>query len=150
MVDNRFIATPAQRKELYDALMGEFANIATWSDFYVSMHKTFAEWQKCHCPMHSIASLQLYYVFILAMESLPEEGDIRVLVERMCHIMAYESKERLGVELLNMFEKGTPVLSLAKSALLPMLAAAGNGPVSLGSETGGMSAEDMLSRKNLH
>jgi len=90
------------KREMYEELLKNLGEgVATWSDFYGVIHARMKKFMECHCQGHALEVLYPMYAFILSLEALPEEGDIKVIVERMARIMAYEAKEKLGAELVH-------------------------------------------------
>ena len=73
--------------------------INTWEDLYAFMDDRMAGVHATLHPALVFEALFTMYAFMQAMRDLPEEGDIKVIAERMIHIMVYDSKERLGVSL---------------------------------------------------
>lgn len=86
----------------YEECLKEFStNVVTWSDMYETIHRRMREFKQCHCATHAMDALYPMYAFILALEALPEEGDIKVIGERMATIMTYDALDKLGAEVMS-------------------------------------------------
>jgi hypothetical protein len=86
-------------KRIYDSFKEDFCkDIGTWKSFYEKMAERFTRFTKCGCYNCASTYIYLNRAFLLAMEEMPEEGDIVNIVERMAHILAFEHKEKLGID----------------------------------------------------
>lgn len=86
-----------ERKAAYDKMLEGFRkDIVTWADFFKLVDGKVKAFLACQCPSCASAALMVMYSFIKAMEEMPEEGDINNLVERMVHLIVYESEQKLG------------------------------------------------------
>lgn len=72
--------------------------ISTWEDLYEMFDKLMGQVTETMHPGVVFNALFMMHGFMHAMRELPDEGDIKVLVERMLHIMIYEGEEKLGSE----------------------------------------------------
>ena len=72
--------------------------INSWDDLYQFFDEIMARVAETMHPHFVFDALFTMYAFMQAMRELPEEGDIKVLTERMLYILVYESKEKLGAD----------------------------------------------------
>lgn len=72
-------------------------NINTWADLYEFFDEVMLRVKQTMEPSRVFDALFMMYGFFHAMRELPEEGDIKKLVERMLYILIYESETKLGV-----------------------------------------------------
>lgn len=70
--------------------------INSWEDIFNMFDKRMKEVLANPHPIPMMHTMFLMYGFLTALRELPEEGDIKVLAERMLHIMIYEGEEKLG------------------------------------------------------
>ena len=73
-------------------------NINTWDDLYHFFDGVMARVRETGHPLVIFDALFTLYAFIVTLRDLPEEGDIKAIVERMLKTLVYESDEKLGVE----------------------------------------------------
>lgn len=75
-------------------------HVKTWEDFYQLMDARVSHLIADGSAFGAFETSFTMYAFLQSMRTLPEEGDIRVLIARMIDILVYHSKEILGVDLV--------------------------------------------------
>jgi hypothetical protein len=99
-------------------------NISSWANLYEFFDELMARTNGSMHPGLVFDTLYTLYAFMHALRELPEEGDIKVLVEKMLRILVYEGKEKLGVEVTIMtVEEVRAVISQAEQQAVAMAAA---------------------------
>jgi len=88
--------------------------INSWADIYEFFDASMDRVRETLHPHNVFNSLFIMYAFIQALRELPEEGDIKVLAERMVRIMIYEGKEKLGSDVSFVSEKEAEAHTAAK------------------------------------
>lgn len=77
--------------------------INSWEDAYTFFDELVAQMLERGQQPYEVVFL--LYGFMHAMRELPDEGDIKTLVERMLYIIVYEGKEKIGADLVFINEK---------------------------------------------
>ena len=80
-------------------------NINTWEDLYAFFDGVMARVRETGHPLVVFDALFTLYAFVVTLRDLPEEGDVKVITERMLRTLVYDSDEKLGVE-VEILEKG--------------------------------------------
>ncbi len=73
-------------------------NINCWADLYEFFDAIMDRVHETLHPGMVFDALFTMYAFLHAMKELPEEGDIRVIAEKMLYILVYESEDKLGAK----------------------------------------------------
>lgn len=149
------------RRKSYDKLLSEWSTISTWAHFYDMIDKKMKQFQHCGCPEHTLDALMTQYAFVTTLKELPEEGDIKKIVEHMARMMVYEG-EKLGTHYVDDEEArrlsmtGALAARLLGGNILQVLGGAhGGSVVVMGTNEGdNAGAEDTVaipeSKKHLH
>lgn len=74
-------------------------NINSWDDLYRFFDAGVARVRDTMHPGFVFDCLFTLYAFVQALRELPEEGDVKVIAERLLYIMSFESQEKLGAQL---------------------------------------------------
>jgi hypothetical protein len=89
------------KQAAYENLQKEIEErVVTWQDMYTVFHEKMETFKKSHEPTHALEAMYHMYAFILSLEALPEEGNIKVIAEYMIRVMVYESREKLGADMI--------------------------------------------------
>lgn len=87
------------KDEQYDILRKELlGKVESWADIYDYFDTLMRRVRVDMHPAHVFDAMFGMYAFLLALREMPEEGDIKVLADRMVRIMVYESEEKLGAK----------------------------------------------------
>lgn len=86
----------ANRDAILKVLLGQ---ITTWDSFYAFLDKQMGAVRESMHPVVVLDTLFTMYAFYIAMKENPEESDIVALVTKMVDILAYDSVEKMGVDL---------------------------------------------------
>lgn len=73
--------------------------VETWDDAYLFFDELMQKFREYPHPLNAVEVMYTMYAFITTMRELPEEGDIKVLMDRMVRTIIYASEEKLGVHL---------------------------------------------------
>lgn len=79
--------------------------VTTWADFYQEIEEKVKQFQQCNCPDHMMDAFYSMYAFYVVMRDNPEEGDINVLIQKMCYTLVYEPEEKLNIK-VNLRKEG--------------------------------------------
>lgn len=75
------------------------ARINSWADLYAHFDGGMLRVRTTMHPALVFDSLFTMYAFIQALKELPDEGDIKKIVDKMLRIMVYEGVEKLGTKI---------------------------------------------------
>lgn len=96
-----------EKAKAYEALHKQIVeNVDNWEDLYRYIDKRMADVRDTMNPFSIFDAMLTMYAFLEAMRALPEEGDIKVLTERMLQTLVYHSEERMGVEVQVLYSDG--------------------------------------------
>jgi hypothetical protein len=110
------------KKQRYATILAELdAKVKTWDDWYDLVDNLVRRAVETKMIPFVLDGMFIMAAFTRAMRELPEEGDIKNLIERTTYIIVYESKEKLGIELtlLTTEEALAQIASVVQEALQP-------------------------------
>lgn len=84
------------RRKSFENLMQEWGQIATWQDFFDMIEKKMETFRGCGCMGHAIDLIMTQQAFVLTLKELPEEGDIKNIMQHMARLMVYEGDQKMG------------------------------------------------------
>lgn len=88
------------KKANHDAILKQLLEqISTWDSFYGFLDKQMGAVKGTMHPVIVLDTLFTMYAFFIAMKENPEESDIVALVTKMVDILAYDSVEKMGIDL---------------------------------------------------
>lgn len=97
------------KDEAYASLKAQVLDrVDNWEDLYSYFDSQMSAIRESMHPLVVFDALLSMYAFMESMRALPEEGDIKVLVERMLQTLVYHSKERMGMEVTVLRPGNTP------------------------------------------
>ena len=91
--------TDAEKKSLNDFRAALRKEIESWSDLYNFLHARIDIFQRFPNQQTMMNSMYTHRAFVMALQDLPDEGDIQVIVDRMAFIMTHDHV-RLGAKLM--------------------------------------------------
>lgn len=88
-----------ERDQAYAALSEQLqGEIDTWDDLYSYFDRGMQRVAQTMSPLAVFDTLLVMYSFFDAMREMPEEGDVKVLLDRAIRTLIYEGKDKLGME----------------------------------------------------
>lgn len=88
------------KKQRYSAILADLdAKVKTWNDWYDLVETLVSRAIETKMVPFVLDGMFIMAAFMRAMRELPDEGDIKKLIEKTTYILVYESKEKLGIEL---------------------------------------------------
>lgn len=95
----------ATQAQVLRDLQDHFAlHVNSWNDWYSYIDKQVKVGMQTSLPPLIVASNLLQYSFLCAMREMPDEGDIKILVNRAIHILVMEVAARLGISVAHMLD----------------------------------------------